>query len=67
MTSVPNVIAEGVNTVEWLSSPDTVLAVPAYQRQYWDVEKCARSSSMVRVCIDDLQQGSDVATLLAPR
>ncbi len=53
MTSVPNVIAEGVNTIEWLSSADTVLAVPVYQRQYrWDVDKCARLLEDVRTVAD---------------
>jgi len=53
MISVPNVIARGVNTVEWLSSPDIVLAVPVYQRQYrWDVDKCARLLEDVRTVAD---------------
>ncbi len=38
-----NVKADAVVTTEWLSTGDTTLVVPVYQRQYrWEIEGCDR-------------------------
>ncbi len=54
-TSVPaeaaaaNVEATAVNTIGWLSSPDTTIVVPVYQRQYrWDIGGCEQLLSDIR-------------------
>lgn len=49
MATATNVEATAVNTIEWLSAPDTTIVVPVYQRQYrWDIGACERLLSDVR-------------------
>lgn len=49
MTTATNVAATAVNTIRWLSSPDTTLVVPVYQRQYrWDIGGCEQLLGDVR-------------------
>lgn len=50
-SSVPaaNVEATAVNTIGWLSAPDTTIVVPVYQRQYrWDIGGCEQLLNDVR-------------------
>ncbi|MGY1551675.1 DUF262 domain-containing protein [Microbacterium sp. A588] len=49
MATATNVEATAVNTIEWLSAPDTTIVVPVYQRQYrWDIGGCERLLADVR-------------------
>lgn len=49
MATATNVEATAVNTIEWLSAPDTTIVVPVYQRQYrWDIGGCERLLSDIR-------------------
>ncbi|MFJ6652403.1 DUF262 domain-containing protein [Microbacterium sp. NPDC091313] len=49
MVSATNVDAHAVNTVGWLSSPDTNIVVPVYQRQYrWDIGGCEQLLADIR-------------------
>ncbi|KDA05539.1 hypothetical protein DC31_13650 [Microbacterium sp. CH12i] len=54
MATATNVEATAVNTIEWLSAPDTTIVVPVYQRQYrWDIGGCERLLSDVRAVADE--------------
>ena len=54
---VTNVEAAAVRTVAWLSSPDTTIAVPVYQRQYrWDTDGCRRLLDDIRTVADGGEQ-----------
>ena len=49
MATATNVDALAVNTIDWLSSADTTIVVPVYQRQYrWDIGGCERLLSDIR-------------------
>lgn len=49
MVSATNVDAHAVNTVGWLSSPETNIVVPVYQRQYrWDIGGCEQLLADIR-------------------
>ncbi|KZE91118.1 DUF262 domain-containing protein [Microbacterium sp. TNHR37B] len=53
MTTATNVDATAVNTIEWLSAPDTTIVVPVYQRQYrWDIGGCEQLLRDVRAVAD---------------
>lgn len=53
MVSATNVDANAVNTVGWLSSPDTNIVVPVYQRQYrWDIGGCEQLLADIRAVAD---------------
>jgi hypothetical protein len=53
MVSATNVDAHAVNTIGWLSSPDTNIVVPVYQRQYrWDIGGCEQLLSDIRAVAD---------------
>lgn len=49
MSTATNVEAVAVNTIEWLSAPQTTIVVPVYQRQYrWDIGGCEQLLSDIR-------------------
>lgn len=49
MSTASNVEATAVNTIGWLSAPDTTIVVPVYQRQYrWDIGGCEKLLSDIR-------------------
>ncbi|MFP7760211.1 DUF262 domain-containing protein [Marisediminicola sp. LYQ85] len=49
MTTATNIDATAVNTIGWLSAPDTTIVVPVYQRQYrWDIGGCEQLLADVR-------------------
>lgn len=49
MSTATNVTAHAVNTIEWLSAPETTIVVPVYQRQYrWDIGGCEKLLADVR-------------------
>ncbi|GAA1846740.1 DUF262 domain-containing protein [Microbacterium koreense] len=49
MSTATNIDATAVNTIEWLSSPDTSIVIPVYQRQYrWDIGGCEQLLADVR-------------------
>ncbi|MFG6445574.1 DUF262 domain-containing protein [Microbacterium sp. P07] len=53
MVSATNVDATAVNTVGWLSSPETSIVVPVYQRQYrWDIGGCEQLLADIRAVAD---------------
>lgn len=53
MGSATNVDAIAVNTVAWLSAPDTTIVVPVYQRQYrWDIGGCEQLLGDIRAVAD---------------
>jgi hypothetical protein len=53
MGSATNVDAVAVNTVAWLSAPETAIVVPVYQRQYrWDIGGCEQLLSDIRAVAD---------------
>jgi hypothetical protein len=53
MVSATNVDANAVNTVGWLSSPETNIVVPVYQRQYrWDIGGCEQLLADIRAVAD---------------
>ncbi|RFA07474.1 hypothetical protein B7R21_14870 [Subtercola boreus] len=53
MSSATNVEATAVNTVEWLSAPQTSIVVPVYQRQYrWDIGGCEQLLGDIRAVAD---------------
>jgi len=44
-----NITAGAVNTIEWLSTAQTTIAVPVYQRQYrWEIDGCEQLLADVR-------------------
>ncbi|WP_417562467.1 DUF262 domain-containing protein [Microbacterium sp.] len=53
MGSATNVDATAVNTIAWLSQPQTTIVVPVYQRQYrWDIGGCEQLLADVRAVAD---------------
>ncbi|MGM1016437.1 MAG: DUF262 domain-containing protein [Actinomycetota bacterium] len=53
MATATNVEATAVNTVGWLSSADTTIVVPVYQRQYrWDIGGCEQLLGDIRAVAD---------------
>jgi hypothetical protein len=69
MVSATNVDATAVNTIAWLSSPDTSIVVPVYQRQYrWDIGACEQLLGDVRA-VADLEDGRThfLASILSSR
>jgi hypothetical protein len=53
MGSATNVDATAVNTVGWLSAPQTSIVVPVYQRQYrWDIGGCEQLLADIRAVAD---------------
>lgn len=53
MTTATNVDATAVNTIGWLSAPDTTIIVPVYQRQYrWDIGGCEQLLHDIRAVAD---------------
>jgi hypothetical protein len=62
-----NVEAHAVRTIDWLSAPDTRLAVPVYQRQYrWDMNGCRRLLDDIRAVADkDEWQTHFIGSILA--
>jgi hypothetical protein len=49
MSTATNVEATAVNTIGWLSAPDTTIVVPVYQRQYrWDIGGCEQLLGDIR-------------------
>ena len=53
MITATNVDATAVNTIDWLSAPDTTIVVPVYQRQYrWDIGGCEQLLRDVRAVAD---------------
>ncbi|KAA9110485.1 DUF262 domain-containing protein [Microbacterium rhizomatis] len=53
MGSATNVDAVAVNTIAWLSSAETTIMVPVYQRQYrWDIGGCEQLLADVRAVAD---------------
>src|SRR5262249_34360692 len=62
-----NVVASGVNTVEWLAEAVTTIAVPVYQRHYrWDVDRCSQLLEDVRAIADaDDRETHFIGSILA--
>ncbi len=53
MDAATNVDATAVNTIRWLSAPETTIIVPVYQRQYrWDIGGCEKLLSDIRSVAD---------------
>lgn len=53
MGSATNVDAVAVNTIAWLSAPETAIVVPVYQRQYrWDIGGCEQLLGDIRAVAD---------------
>lgn len=49
MSNATNVEATAVNTIGWLSAPETTIVVPVYQRQYrWDIGGCEQLLADIR-------------------
>ena len=49
MVTATNVDATAVNTIQWLSAPETTIVVPVYQRQYrWDIGGCEQLLGDIR-------------------
>ena len=67
MSITTNVEAHAVRTIDWLSAPDTTLAVPVYQRQYrWDINGCRRLLDDIRAVADkDEWQTHFIGSILA--
>jgi uncharacterized protein with ParB-like and HNH nuclease domain len=67
MSIMTNVKAHAVRTIDWLSAPDTTLAVPVYQRQYrWDINGCRRLLDDIRAVADkDEWQTHFIGSILA--
>ncbi|MGD8195718.1 DUF262 domain-containing protein [Herbiconiux sp. P18] len=58
MVTATNVEATAVNTIGWLSDPETTIVVPVYQRQYrWDIGGCEQLLGDIRAVAesDDAQ------------
>lgn len=54
MSTATNVEATAVSTIEWLSSPETTIVVPVYQRQYrWDIGGCEKLLTDIRAVADE--------------
>jgi hypothetical protein len=53
MSTATNVDATAVSTIEWLSTEDTTIVVPVYQRQYrWDIGGCEQLLADIRSVAD---------------
>jgi len=53
MGSATNIDATAVNTIRWLSSAETSIVVPVYQRQYrWDIGGCEQLLADIRAVAD---------------
>ncbi|MFB8385799.1 DUF262 domain-containing protein [Microbacterium sp. NPDC055910] len=53
MATATNIDATAVNTIAWLSAPDTTIVVPVYQRQYrWDIGGCEQLLADIRAVAD---------------
>ncbi|PJJ72427.1 uncharacterized protein with ParB-like and HNH nuclease domain [Diaminobutyricimonas aerilata] len=53
MSTATNIDATAVNTIAWLSAPDTNIVVPVYQRQYrWDIGGCEQLLADIRAVGD---------------
>jgi hypothetical protein len=53
MGSATNIDATAVNTIRWLSSAETTIVVPVYQRQYrWDIGGCEQLLADIRAVAD---------------
>ncbi|TQL48212.1 uncharacterized protein DUF1524 [Homoserinimonas aerilata] len=53
MDNATNVDATAVNTIRWLSAPETTIVVPVYQRQYrWDIGGCEQLLADIRAAAD---------------
>ncbi|MCS5722145.1 DUF262 domain-containing HNH endonuclease family protein [Herbiconiux sp. CPCC 203407] len=53
MVTATNVEATAVNTIAWLSRPETTIVVPVYQRQYrWDIGGCEQLLGDIRAVAD---------------
>jgi hypothetical protein len=64
-----NIDARATNTMAWLASPSTVLAVPVYQRHYrWSVEVGGRLLDDIRrIAEADAMETHFIGTILASR
>ncbi len=52
-STATNVDATAVNTIAWLSAPQTSIVVPVYQRQYrWDIGGCEQLLADIRAVAD---------------
>ncbi|RFA10204.1 hypothetical protein B7R54_14045 [Subtercola boreus] len=67
MSSATNVEATAVNTVQWLSAPQTSIVVPVYQRQYrWDIGGCEQLLADIRAVADsDDRQRHFIGSILS--
>ncbi|GAA0999671.1 DUF262 domain-containing protein [Subtercola frigoramans] len=53
LPTATNIDATAVNTISWLSSPQTTIVVPVYQRQYrWDIGGCEKLLADIRAVSD---------------
>ena len=53
MPTATNIAATAVNTIGWLSTADTTIVVPVYQRQYrWDIGGCEQLLADIRAVAD---------------
>ncbi|QWT25118.1 DUF262 domain-containing HNH endonuclease family protein [Subtercola sp. PAMC28395] len=53
LPTATNIDATAVNTIGWLSSPQTTIVVPVYQRQYrWDIGGCEKLLADIRAVSD---------------
>ncbi|PZU49531.1 MAG: DUF262 domain-containing protein [Microbacterium sp.] len=67
MSTATNVEATAVNTVGWLSAPETTIVVPVYQRQYrWDIGGCEQLLNDVRaVSVADAADTHFIGSILS--
>lgn len=69
MSSATNIDATAVNTIAWLSAPETNIVVPVYQRQYrWDIGGCEQLLSDIRaVAVSDARDMHFIGSILSSR
>ncbi|HET8927691.1 MAG TPA: DUF262 domain-containing HNH endonuclease family protein [Microbacterium sp.] len=69
MSSATNIDATAVNTIAWLSAPETNIVVPLYQRQYrWDIGGCEQLLGDIRaVAGSDTQDMHFIGSILSSR
>ncbi|MCS5496352.1 DUF262 domain-containing HNH endonuclease family protein [Cnuibacter physcomitrellae] len=69
MSTATNVDATAVNTIRWLSAPETSIVVPVYQRQYrWDIGGCEQLLADIRAVSDtDDSQRHFLGSILSTR
>ncbi|MEO6944535.1 MAG: DUF262 domain-containing HNH endonuclease family protein [Lacisediminihabitans sp.] len=67
MGSATNIEATAVNTIRWLSSAETTIVVPVYQRQYrWDIGGCEQLLADIRAVADsDDRQTHFIGSILS--